>query len=75
MTRNQKILLGLAGAGVLAYFLWKNRKPAVAPETPNSAKVKCEQNFLEANHPDVARTPEEQAAYKKAWIDECMTMV
>ena len=74
MTKNQKLLLGLAAAGLVIYFLWKGNKKTAAP-APNSAEKQCEENYLLANHPDVVRTPEEQEAYKKSWIAECMTMV
>ena len=64
MNQNQKIVLLLGAAGIVAYLIWKSRKPVVETGL-GKEKMQCEEEFLSANHPDVARTPEEQEAYKK----------
>lgn len=72
MTQNQKIVLLLGATGIVAYLIWKSRKPVVEIGLQKD-KIQCEEEFLSANHPDVARTPEEQEAYKKNWIADCLS--
>lgn len=72
MTQNQKIVLLLGAAGIVAYLVWKSRKPVIETGL-GKEKMQCEEEFLSANHPDVMRTPEEQDAYKKSWIADCLS--
>ena len=44
MEKNTKILLGVAGAGVLAYLLWKNSKKPATTENKIPEKVGAEQS-------------------------------
>lgn len=46
MQRNTKIILGLAGAGVLAYLLWKNSKKT-SSASPEVSSDKCQKRLGE----------------------------
>lgn len=72
MERQTKIIL-LAALGVAAILLFSRSAkaaPAVAQRDPILAS--CEDDYLNAVHPDIERTPEELAEYRKNWISECI---
>ena len=73
MEKQTKLLLGLAGAGVLGYLIWKNSKTTTTTSTTPSTATDDECSTYAGNQLAATRFASEEA-YNSAWnmyYNEC----